>query len=688
MDPAHAPHGITRHRLSAASFSVLSHGVGSSRITRDFWSTEESRRLLLVSTLINEIGRDPAGLGPLPPIAEVFGALSEARQKAPAEVGELLLDPQVGSGCAYALRRLHGGAVSDAPLWLDLGILHALALAAAARAGLTWSTRLPARDGNVMIPSHGMARLGEGSPTATVTGRTEGGQIRLSDGERHLTVPRDESDVEAGESGIGWWSLRRVRVGGKRPLSVRIDDLDPHRDLADPVPPVRLDPDALRRWGRLLEDAWELLCREYPADAEAMADGVVSIVPLKHEPGWETRSASNGEAFGSIMLSMPRDTVEMAVSLIHEYQHIMLGALLHLIPLTKSDDGSLYYAPWRDDPRPLAGLVQGIYAFFGIARFWRIRRDTTSGNERAMAAFEYAYARQQTVESVQIALSSGGLTEAGRQLFEGLRSRLDDWSREPADAVDPRIDRLATITADSHRIGWRLRHFHPREEEVATLISQWAERQSPRPGSPAPAAIRPHSGLRWDQRIPAVARRHVCAGTASTGDSAGPAHDPLNAGENALLDRDAPAARAAFVSAIAQHAGSAHDNRSDVRDDEARAWAGFAMSLAAGGRHDGRHDGEPAPRSGSRGLRRIAHERRPGRGRRVARSGGLRRDIAGSATTVRTASGRHRSSPVAGRGPPRWPGARRAPGHTRQASRRRVSRSPAPGRAPPGRTRG
>ncbi|WP_212996683.1 HEXXH motif domain-containing protein [Winogradskya consettensis] len=551
--------------MSAASFAALSRGDGSPRITQDFWKTEESRRLLLASTLMTEIGKDPALLGPLPPITEVIRVLTEAQEQAPAEVGALLIDPEVGSGCAYALRRLRGGARGDGPLWLDLGIVHALALAASARAGLPWSTRLPLRDGNAMIPSYGIARFAAG-PEQVTEAHTTDGDIRLRSGGQHV-------DMDDPDGGASWWSLRSIRAGEELPLTVRLDDLDPLRDLADPVPPARLDDAAFERWRRLITSAWELLCRDYRADAEAMAGGVVSIVPLQHEPGWDTRSASHGEAFGAVMMSEPRDAVEMAVTLIHEFQHIRLGALLHLIRLTEPDDGTLYYAPWRDDPRPLPGLIQGVYAFFGIAKFWRIRWGTTSGTERTQAAFEYALARQQTAEALRIVLSAPGLTESGQRFFQGLHTRLGEWSHEPADAVDPDVARLAAITADSHRIGWRLRHFRPRENDVAELISLRTAGKPAEPLGPVPAAIRPHAGLRWDQHIPAAARRRILSTTASP--------DPLIAGEAALLSHDVPGARAAFVSAIGRTSGAV-DN-ADVPDDEARAWAGLALSLAAAG---------------------------------------------------------------------------------------------------------
>jgi hypothetical protein len=88
--------------------------------------------------------------------------------------------------------------------------------------------------------------------------------------------------------------------------------------------------------------------------------------------------------------------------------------------------------------------------------------------------------------------------------------------------------------------------------------------------------IEPHPDLRWRQRIPAAARRH-----AADGDGPGAATvDRVSRAENALLVHDASAAREAFADALGE---LAIDRRTPISDDEARAWAGLAISLAAEG---------------------------------------------------------------------------------------------------------
>jgi len=61
-----------------------------------------------------------------------------------------------------------------------------------------------------------------------------------------------------------------------------------------------------------------------------------------------------------MMSSLPPDPAQMAETLVHEFHHIKLGGLTHLVRLTDDDQTASHYAPWRDDPRPLGGFLQGI----------------------------------------------------------------------------------------------------------------------------------------------------------------------------------------------------------------------------------------------------------------------------------------------------------------------------------------
>src|SRR5262249_2307747 len=81
--------------------------------------------------------------------------------------------------------------------------------------------------------------------------------------------------------GTDWWGLRRISAStNNHVLDVSIDDIDPYRDLADPVLPARLDPPELDEWRTILAEAWHLIDRIWPTAAAAMSVGLVSIAPL------------------------------------------------------------------------------------------------------------------------------------------------------------------------------------------------------------------------------------------------------------------------------------------------------------------------------------------------------------------------------------------------------------------------
>ena len=88
-----------------------------------------------------------------------------------------------------------------------------------------------------------------------------------------------------------WWWLRPIAVGpGHRPIW--LDDIDPYRDIADPVAPNRLGAAELAHWRRMYGAALTVIERAQPDIASAMACGLLSVVPLRQANRMEMQSAS------------------------------------------------------------------------------------------------------------------------------------------------------------------------------------------------------------------------------------------------------------------------------------------------------------------------------------------------------------------------------------------------------------
>jgi HEXXH motif-containing protein len=466
---------LRHHSLPVRHFRELARGRGGAGAVNLLLAAERSRRLLMVRLLLDQLKSHPDVMGPLPHYSQAWAALLDANDRDSAAVEKILLSPQVGIWLSRALRLLRGRTVSSGPLWAEIGHLHAIAFAAAIRTKTELVTSIPARAGRVMIPTLGMALLPAAenwSVVQAVNAETTG--ARLWSGELSVTVPTSAAD----DSG-GWWGLREVVTSADDlRLSVWLDDLDPYRDLADPVPVVRLADAELRRWRRQIGEAWQIVGRIFPESAEAMAAGMQSLAPLPAGNRPETRSSSTGDGFGSALISPPSDAVALAVALVHEFQHIKLGGLLHLVSLLEPEANSeLAYAPWRDDPRPISGLLQGVYAFYGIAHFWERYRCELAGVDRDVADFEFAYARRQTRLGLNALRRASQLTVLGRQFVAELAGEI---RTQHAERISPGAARMSWAAATDHRVVWRLRHFRPDPDGVHRLVGRFLTGQPPR----------------------------------------------------------------------------------------------------------------------------------------------------------------------------------------------------------------
>jgi hypothetical protein len=299
----------------------------------------------------------------------------------------------------------------------------------------------------------------------------------------------------------------------------------------------------------MLTGAWRLLVAEQPERAPALAASLRTLAPGPRQAPYRPTSASSAEAFGGIFLSEPHDATELAVTLVHEGQHLKLGALLHLLTLVEDGSERRYYAGWRDDPRPLNGLLQGLYAFAGVTDFWRVHRE---GDPTPLAQFEFALWRRQVIGVAGVLAASDHLTGHGRGFVETLRARLLSWQSEPVPAgIDPRAEAMAL---DHHAL-WRAGCMPVSRQRGAELTAAF------RAGEPAPDTMvsdpdqavvaQPRIG-RLDGR--AVLTRHWLA----TGDPAGAAVPGTTAADVDLVRGRTARARSAYLDALRDDPADAH----------------------------------------------------------------------------------------------------------------------------------
>ena len=441
------------HRLPAAVFDELAAGGGGPSTIRLLAGGQLSLRLLRLRALLDLVRNDPgadaaaARAGWL-----VLSGLDRER------VTEALLHPPVGAWLARCLaQRLAAGERPGSVL----GHLAGIAAAAAIRAGRDVELPVPVRAGLVYLPLLGAIEVPAPDGQVTLTATVGTVTVRWRGGVKRF-----------GLNGPGWLPLRRIRLASADAPTVCLDDLDPHRHLPGLTLASRLDGPAVERWRRVLEEAWELLAQHHPGAAAGLGTGLRSLVPLRDTPADQGVSATSVDCFGSAAMSCPAAPEVLALGLLHEFQHSKLGALLDLVPLYDRGRSLLLYAPWRDDPRPLGGLLQGAYAFLGVTAFWRVQRDLHGGRAGRFAAFEFARCREQSTRAVDILAGSGALTSAGERFVAGMATEL---ARSRAEPVPTDAAAAAAEANRDHWTTWRARNLTPDRSQVLAAVAAWQD---------------------------------------------------------------------------------------------------------------------------------------------------------------------------------------------------------------------
>ncbi|MDG4759426.1 FxsB family cyclophane-forming radical SAM/SPASM peptide maturase [Micromonospora sp. WMMD710] len=295
--------------------------------------------------------------------------------------------------------------------------LPAIALAAALRAGCSATVDVPVRSGVLALPTLGSLVL----PVA-VDGTVE--VTVLPDGFRVRGGPEDQTVLldAGGPDAAGWRPTRPVPVPGGHLL---VEDGDPYRDCyGQPVAP-RLEHSAARVLGRTLAEACRFVDRDVPVHAAALAGGLRAVVPLAPDQAGPLRSATARHAFGAVALTPDAAPEAIAVLLVHEWQHVKLGAALDLYDLVEPGHTTRIRVPWRPDPRPVEGVLQGVYAHLAVTQVWQARAAagvSAHPDASAHAARFLAWTR----DGADALLASRSLTVAGERFVERVRQALEE----------------------------------------------------------------------------------------------------------------------------------------------------------------------------------------------------------------------------------------------------------------------
>jgi HEXXH motif-containing protein len=179
------------------------------------------------------------------------------------------------------------------------------------------------------------------------------------------------------------------------------------------------------RWLAIAIPAWEMIAQvSEPLSKELSLHRV--IVPIRVDKPQIALSATSPDVPATSFSSWCSTTPELVEMLIHEYHHDKLNMLLSVDPLITGSETAVYPSPWKEQPRPLLGILHGAYVFTGVFQFWSW---VFEGNEASLGMLfrdrvlrHCVRLREQLAQAFQTLGRNAAFSALGAGLFETLQT--------------------------------------------------------------------------------------------------------------------------------------------------------------------------------------------------------------------------------------------------------------------------
>jgi HEXXH motif-containing protein len=235
-------------------------------------------------------------------------------------------------------------------------------------------------------------------------------------------------------------------------------------DVVDACPQLD-ERDGLDSFCSVLYAAFDELTAVAPGFVSSIRGLLRVVVPMRR-PAHGVPSASSNAMPGAIWLTDHDDPAILAEQVVHECTHSLLFLCQELDPLIDPEahgdgwDGYLVYSPWRDDPRPVAGLLHGAAVFTRVAMFHSARLEHSQTSRRRLTAL------LPQLSTASELLGGVRMTDAGDALRTDLSQRIQELSALASNLESevpqylecsslPHLDGTAARRQYAHRAGER-----------------------------------------------------------------------------------------------------------------------------------------------------------------------------------------------------------------------------------------
>jgi hypothetical protein len=118
----------------------------------------------------------------------------------------------------------------------------------------------------------------------------------------------------------------------------------------------------------VVKDAFQLI-EKYWIEMANHISSTIRVVHLVKSPYPDRHMSCTSELFFGSILTSTGNEFQLAEALVHEYSHNLLNMVILAGEIFEGQvpQEQIYYSPWREDPRPISGVLHAVFVFTNVS---------------------------------------------------------------------------------------------------------------------------------------------------------------------------------------------------------------------------------------------------------------------------------------------------------------------------------